>query len=404
MSKYLSDDELDMVQGMSSREAAKFLGVGKTTVNDARSARVNRRYASGALPSRRQAVDTDVIVAGEYRVPISQVVRHKVSQRDAETGSWDSVEWAPNGTPGVIEVARTVAPKVIKPEFTAAPLVGQWKTAVITADEQIGYRGDNPFHDTRAIDIAHQIIAIEQPDQRIIAGDYLDLATLSRFEQEASMRGCMQKAFDYGNELLAIDREMSPKSQIVLVEGNHDRRMQKFASDNAQDVMHVRRGNSDERWPALSVPGLLGVQELGVEYIDAYPAGMWWINDKLRVVHGNKVNSKGSTAQRYADEMPHISTVFGHSHRQEILRRTTFDRAGKIVSSYVNPGCMCRVDGEVPSVKGAIGVNGESAIAWEDWQQGLAVIRYKETGEFVTQLVEINDGVAIYERQEIHGN
>lgn len=400
MSKYITDAELDLVEGMSSRKAAAFLGVGKTTVNEARA---NRARRNATAPERRSAPASDDGILSQYNVPADRITRRKVSLRDSETGSWDSVEWAPNGVPGVIEVARAVKPKVVKPEFTAAPLVGQWKTAIVTADEQIGYRGDESFHDERAINIAHQIIAAEQPDQRIIAGDFMDLATLSRYEQEDATRGCMQRAFDYGNELLAIDRELSPNSTIALVEGNHDRRMQKFANDNAQDVMHVKRGNSDERWPALSVPGLLGVEDLRVEYIDAYPAGMWWINDKLRAIHGTKVNSKGSTAQMYANEMPHISTVFGHTHRQEILRRTTFDRSGKIVSSYINPGCMCRVDGEVPSVKGAIGVNGEAAIAWEDWQQGLAIIRYKETGEFFTTLIEINDGVAIHERQEIHG-
>lgn len=393
MPKHISDDDLDLVEGMSSRKAADFLGVGKSTINDARA----RRAAN-------ETIDKANSIINEYDIPEAKIARRKVSRRDPETGSWDSVEWAPNGTKaGVIEVARAVKPKVVKPKFEAVPLIGLWKTAIVTADEQIGYRGEEPFHDVRAINIAHQITGIERPDQRIYAGDFMDLATLSRFEQEPAFAGCMQRSFDYGNELLAVDREYAPKSELILVEGNHDRRMQRFATENAPDIMHLRKANSQEEWPALSVPGLLGVSDMDVRYIDAYPAGMWWINDKLRVVHGNKVNSKGSTAQRYADEMPHISTVFGHTHRQEILRRTTFDRAGKITSAYINPGCMCRVDGAVPSVKGAVGVNGDSAIAWEDWQQGLVIIRYKESGEFRAELIEINDGMAIYDRQEIYG-
>lgn len=393
---YITDEELDLVEGMSSRKAADFLGVGKTAINDARARRANATQQPQETISR-------TFSAGGHDVPEAKVLRRKVSERDPVTGSWDSVEWAPNGTPGVIEVSRAVTPKVVAPKFTAAPLVGTWKTAVADADHQIGFRGEDPFHDEAAINISHQIVAIEQPHQRIIPGDFIDFATLSRFEQEEAFRGCMQRSLDYGNELLAIDRELSPNSKIVLIEGNHDRRMQRFATENAPDVMHVRKANSGDKWPALSVPNLLGLEELGVEYIDAYPAGMWWINDNLRAIHGDKVNSKGSTAQRYADQTPHVSTLFGHTHRQEIIRRTTFNRHGKIVSSFINPGCMCRVDGAVPSVKGAVGVNGEAAIAWEDWQQGLVVIRYKDTGEFFTQLVEINDGVAIYDGQEIRG-
>lgn len=48
MTKYISDADLDRVEGMSSRAAGKLLGVGKSTINDARA---RRRIMESTVPS-----------------------------------------------------------------------------------------------------------------------------------------------------------------------------------------------------------------------------------------------------------------------------------------------------------------------------------------------------------------
>jgi hypothetical protein len=103
---------------------------------------------------------------------------------------------------------------------------------------------------------------------------------------------------------------------------------------------------------------------------------------------------------KYTNEMPHISTVFGHIHRQEIQSKTTFDRAGKIKAMAISPGCLCRVDGAVPSVKGSVGIDGRPVTYYENWQQGMAVITYKPEGSFHVDLVHIDDGKTLYRGQE----
>ncbi len=150
----------------------------------------------------------------------------------------------------------------------------------------------------------------------------------------------------------------------------------------------------------MSLPFLLRLDEIGVEYIDAYPAGAYWLNDKLRAIHGDKVRSNGSTAAAYTNNTPHISTIFGHVHRQELQSRTIFDRLGPIKSVAVSPGCLCRVDGAVPSVNGSTRIDGTPATFYENWQQGIAVISYKKTGEFFTELVQFNDGKAVFRGRE----
>jgi hypothetical protein len=66
----------------------------------------------------------------------------------------------------------------------------------------------------------------------------------------------------------------------------------------------------------------------------------------------------------------------------------------------ISPGCLCRIDGAVPSVHGSIGVDGRPAIYHENWQQGVSVITYKPEGSFHVELVHIDEGKTLYQGQE----
>lgn len=311
-------------------------------------------------------------------------------------------------------VVQPAQPVVIKPPAKPAAkkqtpaLIGGWETAVILPDPQIGFRqfedGLDPFHDDAAMDVALQIANVLEHDggvhQVVNLGDFLDLPAQGKYEQEAAFAFTSQQAIDRGHLFLQEQRAVAPDAKIILLEGNHDRRMQKFVQNNALAAFGIKKANAPESWPVMSLPNLLRLDEIGVEYIDAYPAGMWWINEKLRAIHGDKVNSGGNTAMKYTNEMPHISTVFGHIHRQEIQSKTTFDRNGKIKVMGISPGCLCRVDGAVPSVKGSTDVNGRPVVYYENWQQGMAVITYKPEGSFHVDLVHIDDGKTLFRGQE----
>lgn len=288
------------------------------------------------------------------------------------------------------------------------PKSGGWRVAVALPDPQIGYRqlGKklDPFHDEAAMDVALQIVEYlaknDRVDEILNLGDFLDLPAQGRFEQEPAFAFTTQHAIDRGYKFLQEQRAASgSNTKIVLIEGNHDRRMEKFIVSNAASAFGLKRADTDEL-PVMSIPYLLRLDELKVEYIDAYPAGAFWLNDKLRAVHGTKVRSNGSTAAAYTNADPHISTIFGHVHRQELQSKTVFDRLGPIKSVAVSPGCLCRVDGAVPSVNGSTKIDGSPETYWENWQQGIAVIYYKKTGEFFTDLVQINNGKAVFRGKE----
>ena len=244
------------------------------------------------------------------------------------------------------EPVNRATPVVIQAPKSAKKKTSKHTVHIALPDPQIGYRhldsGPDPFHDESAMDVALQITAfLEETDRLdtvINLGDFLDLPAQGRFEQEASFASTTQAAFDRGHLFLQQQRAAAgPKAKIVLVEGNHDRRMEKFITANALSAFGLRRANTSEL-PAMSIPYLLRLDEIDVEYIDAYPAGAYWITERLRAIHGNKARSNGSTAAAYTNADPHISTIFGHSHRLEIQSRTVFNRDGAIRTTAVSPG------------------------------------------------------------------
>ena len=310
-------------------------------------------------------------------------------------------EWWPVQKATSVRIRAPKAPR---------PRKGDHRVAVILPDPQIGFRdlptGLDPFHDESALRVAIKITAWleanERVDEVINLGDFLDLPSQGRFTQEPSFASTTQAAINRGHLFLQEQRGAAgPAAKIVLIEGNHDRRMEKFIVDNAASAFGLKRANTDEV-PVMSLPYLLRLDEIGVEYIDAYPAGAYWLNDRLRAIHGDKVRSNGSTAAAYTNHSPHISTIFGHVHRQELQSRTVFDRKGPIKSVAISPGCLCRVDGAVPSVNGSTKIDGTPAQFFENWQQGIAVISYKPSGEFFTELVQIDNGKAMFRGREFN--
>jgi len=307
-------------------------------------------------------------------------------------------------------VVQQPAPVTIKSNPSKAKKADEhWRLAVILPDTQIGYYhyedGEvDPFHDDRAINCAKSVVNYLQRkygvDQVVWLGDFLDLPEQSRWAQEPQFARTTQMSVDYGYRLLSEVRALAPDAHHVLVEGNHDKRLGDYAKRNAMASFGLRRADAPESWPVLSIPYLLRLNELEIQYIDAYPAGEFWINDRLRAIHGKKVNSGGSTANLTVKDSPNISTIFGHIHRIEMQYRTIHDRSGPIRSVGFSPGCLSRVDGAVPSFHSATHLDGRPAVHWENWQQGMGVVWYHPDGRFHIIPIHIMNGWTVFEGNE----
>lgn len=306
-----------------------------------------------------------------------------------------------NGDPlwPVIQPAKAV--KVNVGKVTAKPARNGLRMSLKGADTQIGFRavgdGYEAFHDDAAMDIFIQVARDEQPEEIVILGDFLDLPSQGKYAQEAGFARTTQMALDAGHEFLAKLRAVCPTSEITVIEGNHDKRMQSFIEQNALAAFGIRRANMPEEWPTMSLPFLLRLADLNINYQDAYPAAVLWDDDRTRNIHGTRANSKGSTMSQYANDLPHINTWAGHTHRAEIIYKTVIGHRGEAIESYsANPGCLCKTDGTVPSVHGALHSDGTSAKVVEDWQAGFGVNLYDNKGQSWPQVYRIKDGQALY--------
>lgn len=285
-----------------------------------------------------------------------------------------------------------------------------WQTAVTLPDMQLGYfrngRGTLvATHDEAAIDVALQVLAVARPDVVVLHGDNLDLPEFSRYRITPRFVQTTQATIDRAGLLAAqIRAAAGPDAAIVWLEGNHEARLPNYILDNARAAFGLRRaGDPPSSWPVLSVPSLLRLDDHGVTYVPGYPANEWWINDRLRVIHGHQVTSNGSTAHKYLAH-ERVSTVFGHIHRREWAERTRRTREGARTILALSPGCLCRTDGAVPSTKGGTDLDGMPVASTEDWQQGLAVFTFEPgDGRFVPEQVPILDGWAIYRGREFVG-
>src|SRR5690625_6724815 len=112
------------------------------------------------------------------------------------------------------------------------------KRSLKCGDTQIGFRvledgTTEEFHDQRAMDLVVEVARREQPDSIVILGDFLDLPSQGRWAQEAAFAKTTQMSLDAGYKWLASLRAVAPYAEIVLIEGNHDKRLQGFIETNA---------------------------------------------------------------------------------------------------------------------------------------------------------------------------
>jgi predicted phosphodiesterase len=291
-------------------------------------------------------------------------------------------------------------PKVTIPRNRVKPLESEMQRCIILPDAQIGYFRNRkgkmePTHDEKAIALALEITRLAKPDMVVLLGDNLDLPELSKYRITPPFQQTTQATIDRATVFCAELRNAAPNAKIVWLAGNHEERLPNHILDNARAAYGLRRGNIPDTWPVLSVPFLCRMEDFDIEYKEGYPANHIWLNQKIRIIHGSKVKSSGSTAHMYlASEK--TSVIYGHIHRVELAFKTREDFDGPRTIMAASPGCLARIDGAVPSTKQGMDIDGRPLISHENWQQGMALVEYETTGKnrFTYECIPIFDGTA----------
>jgi hypothetical protein len=289
-------------------------------------------------------------------------------------------EWAAGG---VSAVAAKPIPHVSDINNVAAT------TALIIPDSQNGYLRSEygkltPLHDRKAWDVCVAMAKATKPETIIMLGDMLDLAPWSlKYPRDPSLRYTTKPSLAELHWWIAQLRLASPGSRIVYIEGNHERRIYKGMVERLDEAVGLTVAGRDED-PIFSIPRLLDLDSLDVEYVGPYGAEMWLWN-KVRVHHGDKAKAGGgSTVASILKGATH-SEIVGHVHRLEVAQKTLpAPGGGHEIITAMTPGCITRIDGVVPSASNRV-----------DWQQGFGFVSLVD-GQVHMQTVPIINGTSVF--------
>lgn len=266
------------------------------------------------------------------------------------------------------------------------------RKALIFSDPHFGFSRNfrngklTPFHDRQALSIILQVVDLLKVDEVHLLGDVLDLPDFSdKFLRSPELRWTTQPAIIEAGWFIGMLANMT---SVTLLEGNHDYRLYSSLIKNFEQAYDLRPADRLAEPPPISVPGLLGLDRIGVSYVDGYPDGYVRLGNSMRLIHGATVRNKSGGTVSAVIEDANTSVGFGHIHRLEMASKTLWDR--KVVHAF-SPGCTCKIDGSVP---------GSSKTS--NWQQGFALINYDSEQSFV-QLYPIENGVALLNDKKIMG-
>ena len=329
---------------------------------------------------------------GEAEIHDLAGVQFKFSPKWESGPEWPVVQQGP--------AIKLPTPKVTKKKATG------FKTCVVPPDIQIGYYRNRDglleaTHDEKALDICIKVIEDLQPEVVALVGDNLDLPEMGKYVTYPAYAQTTQASIDRATLFCAQLRAAAPNAKIIWLAGNHEERMPKYLVQNAGAAYGLRKGNTPDSWPVLSVPYLCRMDEFGIEYRPGYPASDYWVNEKLRIIHGDRVKSSGSTAHVYLNQEK-TSVIYGHIHRIETAFKTREDFDGPRTIMAASPGCLARIDGAIPSTRGGVDLDGRPLTRHENWQQGIGVVTYEDDGNhrFAYDVIPIYNGWALYHGKE----
>ena len=176
-----------------------------------------------------------------------------------------------------------------------------------------------------------------KPDEVIILGDFVDFDAFDNHRKDFKRRPgypldkLFQEAIDSGYEALRDLRQAVSQASIVFIPGNHEQHLERELLTHFPQAKGVVRPGDDR--PLMSVPYLLRMDELHIEYLGApdaigpdYPFAYHDIIPGvggLFAIHGEIVRPIGGMSayqhlERYGFQR---SIIMGHTHRMGIVRR-----------------------------------------------------------------------------------
>ena len=200
------------------------------------------------------------------------------------------------------------------------------QTALVIGDAHV------PFHDQKATDLVLQWIREYKPDTIYFNGDIIDCYTISRFAQPGLSVGGFNVEIEASVAWLEAFREVSPRSRMVFIEGNHEFRLRALLNNESAVLKGVR---------GLTIPEQLNLDRLAIEYVSS-PGDKWFSTyvrafPDILVGHFARTNKHSAYTVKNLIDTYGISLVTGHNHSAGLHHRTFVD--GDIIG--IEGACLC---------------------------------------------------------------
>jgi len=219
----------------------------------------------------------------------------------------------------------------------------------------------NPFQDQRALREVELFLTELQPGLIIKAGDLCDFYPLSKFSQNPNRKDTLQSDLDSTHHMNTRQRNLAPNSRQILIDGNHEARLQRYLWSTAKELASLRDLNIEKQY---------GLTENEIEHVD-YEEGVL-INGTFMVTHSDLIRAhSGYTAKGMSDKHGG-SGMHGHTHRLGSYYKR--DRFG--IYGWWENGCLCSLDPDW--------------IQNPNWQQGFSLVHFTKERFWVEQCQIIN--------------
>jgi predicted phosphodiesterase len=212
-----------------------------------------------------------------------------------------------------------------------------FKKVVVASDFHV------PFQDDKAVGYFLRYIKEYKPNLLVINGDFLDMYSLSDFERNPDRSNTLQEDLDRGYDLLKqIRQAVGKKCEILILEGNHEARLQRY----------IWRNKELNGMNCLNLSTLLDLKSLNISFIGASrdywreKVGHYKVGD-VTIMHGD-TRLNGAATSKYSgysakNTMYNInsSIIIGHCHRLAQVYATTPQET--LIG--MECGCLCQRTG-----------------------------------------------------------
>lgn len=268
-----------------------------------------------------------------------------------------------------------LAPEVKKLNVTipnSAPRAeGDTVTALVWSDSHF------PFQDASALAIVQAIAEDTQPDYLVHGGDLLDCYNLSRFDKDPHRKEDLQDEIDQARGHLATMRLASPNSKFILLEGNHEQRLTRVLWNLEGPAASLGKLTAFRK--AMTWPSLLGLEEMGIEWVPMQEQSKKRFLPKFILKHGTVVRKASGATAAAEQQKYNKSGSSGHTHRLGLF----WHRDSNGSHMWAETGCTCDTD--------------PSYCTDPDWQSGCLFLTFDAvTGAVAPEPVFIHGGIGVF--------